>query len=131
MLSGLERATVCYEHKIGPRNGARVVARAWVDPNYKERLLTDATAAIGELGYTISFKGALHHLSLHRLSHRGCSRASSPLRLAPSLPNEKYATAYLSVRKRTDELQNTTPLPFLVSITVPRSRDRSSKLFRC
>ncbi len=47
-----------YEHKIGPRNGARVVARAWVDPNYKERLLTDATATIGELGYTISFKGA-------------------------------------------------------------------------
>ncbi|MBV8280051.1 MAG: nitrile hydratase subunit alpha [Verrucomicrobia bacterium] len=41
-----------FEHKIGPRNGARVVARAWVDPDYKERLLTDATAAIGELGYT-------------------------------------------------------------------------------
>ena len=41
-----------YEHKIGPRNGARVVARAWLDPAYKERLLTDATAAIGELGYT-------------------------------------------------------------------------------
>ena len=41
-----------YEHKIGPRNGGRVVARAWVDPAYKERLLTDATAAIGELGYT-------------------------------------------------------------------------------
>jgi nitrile hydratase len=41
-----------YEHKVGPRNGARVVARAWVDPAYKERLLTDATAAIEELGYT-------------------------------------------------------------------------------
>ena len=41
-----------YEHKVGPRNGARVVARAWIDPAYKERLLTDATAAIGELGYT-------------------------------------------------------------------------------
>jgi nitrile hydratase subunit alpha len=40
-----------YEHKIGPRNGARVVARAWVDAAYKERLLTDATAAIAELGY--------------------------------------------------------------------------------
>jgi len=40
-----------YEHKIGPRNGARVVARAWVDPAYKERLLDDATAAIAELGY--------------------------------------------------------------------------------
>jgi nitrile hydratase len=40
-----------YEHKIGPRNGARVVARAWADPAYKERLLTNADAAIGELGY--------------------------------------------------------------------------------
>jgi nitrile hydratase subunit alpha len=40
-----------YEHKIGPRNGARVVARAWVDPAYKKRLLTDATAAVAELGY--------------------------------------------------------------------------------
>jgi len=40
-----------YEHKIGPRNGARVVARAWVDPAYKQRLLTDADDAIAELGY--------------------------------------------------------------------------------
>jgi len=40
-----------YEHKIGPRNGARVVARAWRDPAYKARLLEDATAAIAELGY--------------------------------------------------------------------------------
>ena len=40
------------EHKVGPRNGARVVARAWVDPAYKKRLLDDAPAAIAELGYT-------------------------------------------------------------------------------
>jgi nitrile hydratase len=40
-----------YEHKIGPRNGARVVARAWVDPDYKARLLSDGTAAVAELGY--------------------------------------------------------------------------------
>ena len=40
-----------YEHKIGPSNGARVVARAWVDSEYKERLLKDADAAIAELGY--------------------------------------------------------------------------------
>jgi nitrile hydratase len=39
------------EHKIGPRNGARVVARAWVDPEFKKTLLADATAAIAELGY--------------------------------------------------------------------------------
>ena len=40
-----------YEHKVGPRNGARVVARAWVDPAYKQRLLANGTAAIAELGY--------------------------------------------------------------------------------
>ncbi len=41
-----------FEHKIGPRNGARVVAKAWSDPAYKRRLLADANAAIAELGYT-------------------------------------------------------------------------------
>ena len=41
-----------YETKIGPRNGAKVVARAWTDPAYKQRLLTDATAAIRELGFS-------------------------------------------------------------------------------
>jgi nitrile hydratase subunit alpha len=40
-----------YENKVGPRNGARVVARAWVDPSYKQRLLADGTSAIAELGY--------------------------------------------------------------------------------
>src|SRR5579872_2637311 len=40
-----------YEHKIGPRNGAQVVARAWIDPAYRERLLTDADQAIAELGF--------------------------------------------------------------------------------
>ena len=39
------------EHKVGPRNGARVVARAWIDPAYKKRLLENAPAAIAELGY--------------------------------------------------------------------------------
>ena len=41
-----------YEHKVGPRNGAKVVARAWVDPAYKQRLLTDATAAIKGVGFS-------------------------------------------------------------------------------
>ncbi len=40
-----------YENKIGPQNGAKVVAKAWVDENYKKRLLEDATAAIRELSY--------------------------------------------------------------------------------
>jgi nitrile hydratase len=41
-----------FENKVGPRNGARVVAKAWSDPTYKRRLLADADAAIAELGYT-------------------------------------------------------------------------------
>lgn len=41
-----------YENKIGPRNGAAVVARAWTDSQYRERLLADGTAAIAELGFS-------------------------------------------------------------------------------
>lgn len=48
----LEALIQLYEHKTGPRNGARVVARAWMDPDYKARLLADATPAITELGYS-------------------------------------------------------------------------------
>jgi nitrile hydratase len=40
-----------YEHDIGPLNGAKVVAHAWVDPAYKQHLLEDGTAAIAELGF--------------------------------------------------------------------------------
>jgi nitrile hydratase subunit alpha len=40
-----------YEHDVGPRNGAKVVARAWTDPAFRERLLDDATKAIAELGF--------------------------------------------------------------------------------
>jgi nitrile hydratase len=41
-----------YENKVGPRHGARVVARAWVDPSFKKNLLEDASTAIDSLGYT-------------------------------------------------------------------------------
>jgi nitrile hydratase subunit alpha len=40
-----------YETHVGPLNGAKVVARAWTDPGYRERLLADATSAVGELGF--------------------------------------------------------------------------------
>ena len=40
-----------YENKIGPQNGAKVVAKAWIDNDFKKRLLTDATSAIRELSY--------------------------------------------------------------------------------
>lgn len=49
--AALDALVDTYERKVGPRNGARVVARAWIDRAYKQRLLTDSTAAIAELGY--------------------------------------------------------------------------------
>lgn len=60
-----------YENKVGPRNGAQVVAHAWVDPGYKQRLLDDGTAAIAELGYSgsqgekltvVENSGAVHNV---------------------------------------------------------------------
>ena len=49
--AALDALVDTYEHKVGPRDGARVVARAWVDAAFKQRLLTDAAAAIAELGF--------------------------------------------------------------------------------
>ncbi|MGA9027607.1 MAG: nitrile hydratase subunit alpha [Steroidobacteraceae bacterium] len=50
--AALDAVVEAYEHRIGPRNGARVIARAWVDPAYRQRLFADATAAIAELGFS-------------------------------------------------------------------------------
>ncbi len=47
----LDAIVTTYEEDVGPRNGAKVVARSWADPAYRERLFTDATAAIAELGF--------------------------------------------------------------------------------
>jgi nitrile hydratase len=47
----LDAIVATYEQQIGPHNGARVVAHAWCSPEYKARLLADATGAIAELGY--------------------------------------------------------------------------------
>jgi nitrile hydratase len=49
--AALDELIETYEKKIGPRNGARVVARSWVDADFRRRLLEDGTAAIGSLGY--------------------------------------------------------------------------------
>jgi nitrile hydratase len=50
--AALEALIDAFEKKVGPRNGAKVVARAWLDPAYKKRLLSDATKAIAELGFS-------------------------------------------------------------------------------
>jgi nitrile hydratase len=49
--SALDAIVDAYETRVGPRNGARVVARAWTDPEYRKRLMANATAAVGELGF--------------------------------------------------------------------------------
>ncbi len=48
----LDKLADIYENDLGPMNGAKVVARAWVDDEYKQRLLEDATSAIAELGFS-------------------------------------------------------------------------------
>ena len=49
--AALDELVETYERRIGPRNGARVVAKAWVDPEYRAWLLADATEAVTSLGY--------------------------------------------------------------------------------
>ncbi|GLQ04980.1 nitrile hydratase subunit alpha [Sneathiella chinensis] len=50
--AALDQLVDRYENRVGPRNGAAVVARAWTDAAYRDRLLADGTAAIAEMGYT-------------------------------------------------------------------------------
>ena len=50
--AALDKMIDIYENRVGPRNGAAVVARAWTDPDYRSRLLEDGSAAIAELGHT-------------------------------------------------------------------------------
>lgn len=49
--AALDALVDMFEHKVGPRNGARVVAKAWIDPAYKQRLLADPDQALRELGF--------------------------------------------------------------------------------
>jgi nitrile hydratase subunit alpha len=49
--AALDQIVEAFETRIGPHNGARIVARAWVDPAFKERLLADATEAVNSLGH--------------------------------------------------------------------------------
>src|SRR5256885_5804538 len=50
--AALDGTIEAYETRIGPHNGAKVVAKAWADADYRRRLLADATAAVGSLGFT-------------------------------------------------------------------------------
>jgi nitrile hydratase len=50
--AALDAIIEAYETRVGPHNGARVIAKAWVDPDFRQALLADATKAIGSLGHT-------------------------------------------------------------------------------
>jgi nitrile hydratase subunit alpha len=50
--AALDLVVETFQSRVGPQNGAKVIARAWIDPAYKKRLLADALTAIAELGYT-------------------------------------------------------------------------------
>ncbi len=95
----LDAIVTTYEEDVGPRNGARVVARSWVDPAYRERLLADATAAIAELGYggrqgehmvAVENASDVHHLVVCTL----CSCYPWPVLGLP--PNWYKSAAYRS-----------------------------------
>ena len=66
--AALDALIDAYEHKIGPRNGARVIARAWLDPEFRKRLLADAGAATSELGY--ASQGREHLVVVENTSDR-------------------------------------------------------------
>ena len=51
-VDAVDQIVAHFEENLGPMNGAKVVARAWTDPDYRTRLLTDGTAAIAEFGFT-------------------------------------------------------------------------------
>ncbi|UOM36279.1 nitrile hydratase subunit alpha [Acuticoccus sp. I52.16.1] len=50
--AAIDEIVTLYEHEVGPQNGAKVVARAWTDPAFADRLFADATAAVAELGFS-------------------------------------------------------------------------------
>jgi nitrile hydratase len=69
--AALDALVETYETQVGPRNGAQVVAKAWTDPAFKQRLLADATATLAELGFigrqgedmmVVENTEAIHHM---------------------------------------------------------------------
>ena len=117
--SALDAIVELYETQIGPRNGARVVARAWSVPAYLARLREDATAAIAELGYTgrqgehmvaVENTPSLHNLVV-------CTLCSCYPWSVLGLPPVWYKAAPYRSRA--------TPVPIMLS-RVTRSASRSS-----
>jgi nitrile hydratase len=66
--AALDAITEAFETRIGPHNGARVVARAWADPDFKQRLLADATEAVNSMDY-VSLVGS-HLIAVENTTHK-------------------------------------------------------------
>src|SRR5262245_66164461 len=82
----IDRIVSAYEQDIGPHNGAKVVARAWVDPAYRGRLLADGTAAIEELGFGgVDLQVVENTPGFHTVG--GCTLCSFSLHAVPGLPS--------------------------------------------
>jgi nitrile hydratase len=73
--NALDALVDTYEHKVGPRNGARAVARAWIDPAFKARLLDDAIVAIAEIGLAAGPQG--EHLRVLENTPTGPTRRAA------------------------------------------------------
>jgi len=98
-VDAVDQIVARFEENLGPMNGAKVVAKAWTDPEYKTRLLTDGTAAIAELGFggpegehvvVVENTAAVHNLVVCTL----CSCYPWPILGLP--PNWYKAPAYRS-----------------------------------
>src|SRR5205823_11677998 len=70
--AALDQIIEACETKIGPHNGARIVARAWVDPEFKKRLLEDATEAANSLGLESPVRSEEHTSELQSLAYLVC-----------------------------------------------------------
>ncbi|MEU1536441.1 nitrile hydratase subunit alpha [Streptomyces fagopyri] len=120
-----------YETSVGPLNGAKVVARAWTDPEYRRRLLDDGTAAIGELGFSgqqgehivvVENTANTHNVVVCTL----CSRYPWPvLGLPPSWYKDPAYRARIVREPRTVLAEMGLDLPDDVRITV---RDSTSEV---
>jgi nitrile hydratase len=127
----LDKFITTYETQVGPLNGAKVVARAWTDPEYKQRLLADGTAAIAELGFSgsqgehivvVENSGTTHNVVVCTL----CSCYPWPvLGLPPSWYKDPAYRARVVRQPRAVLAEMGLELPDDVQITV---RDSSSEV---
>ena len=112
--AALDAVVEAYETRIGPHNGARVVAKAWADPEFKQALLKDATAAVGSLGFVTDRSRSCARVSPRRAKScidERCYRAV-PLRCLPRAISHRSASRWnASGPSSTEKRTSSTPSP--------------------